>query len=765
MQRTLFPRIYILFLAVFFLTGLILVRLFYLQVIAHSYYIEIARTEQMGYTKLPARRGEVLIEDYHSGEAYKLATNTTLNMIYADPTLIEDPALVASTLAPLLFDLEIEKELDEKAHEEEYKIIMEIEDETLRNEALSKLDYKTDEELFQNYQDNLEETLATKVRDVILITEKVDAGTQVEIKNLNLPGIEVGETGNIYAYPAQINNKASVANALARVFGSDASELERILLGKNRFVILKRRLEPEISAQIEAILAEDRKDPPGIDNEPPLHFLGIRLKEEYFRFYPEQELAAQILGYVDSAGNGQYGVEGTFNEILKGKDGVFTSQTDAHGNQITVGDAIIEQAEDGADVTLTLDRAIQLQVERLLAEGVREYRPDSGQAIVMDPRTGAVLAMAQYPSFNPNFYGEVFETEPITFTEEEKERIVVKGTEENPIYWFYKQINPDLRFPIFPNPENPDQYTKYVNETGPEVYKNKFLQETYEPGSVFKPLVMAAAINAGEVEPNSTFMDSGPIPVDYNNITKQYEYEINTFNNQYFGVMSMTQVLEKSSNTGMTYIVRKLGKNLFYSYLEDFGFTKRTGIGIDDEVKGILSHYNTWRAESEMITKAFGQGISVTPIQMAQAYTALGNNGVMMRPMLVKKITYPDGRTEEFEPEIVRQVLTEQTTAKVTAMLTSTAESYVTLALNNHYFAGKTGTAQTYKNGRALSGAGTTKTTFIGYGPIEEAQFLVIVKMDYPRSSEWAESTSGRVGSKILAFLYDYYNVPPDKNL
>jgi len=765
MQRTLFPRIYVLFLTVFALTGLILMRLFYLQVLAHGYYLEIARTEQMGYTKLPARRGEVLIEDYHSGEAYKLATNTTLNMIYADPTLIEDAHLVATTLAPLLFDLEVEKELDEKSHDEEYKTIMAIEDETLRNEALSKLHYKTDEELFESYQENLEKTLATKVRDVILITEKVDAGTQSKIKNLRLPGIEVGDTGNIYAYPAQISDKASVARSLAEVFSSDASELERILLGKNRFVILKHRLEPEVSAQIEAILAADRKDPPGVQNEPPLHFLGIRLKEEYFRFYPEKSLAAQLLGYVDSAGNGQYGIEGTFNDILKGKDGVFTSQTDAHGNQITVGDSIIEQAEDGADVTLTLDRAIQLQVERLLADGVKEYRPDSGQAIVMDPRTGAVLAMAQYPSFDPNNYGEVFKTEPITFTDEEKERIVVKGTEENPIYWFYKQINPDLRFPIFPDLENPGQYTKYVNETGPEVYKNKFLQETYEPGSVFKPLVMAAAINAGEVEPNSTFMDSGPIPVDYNTITGKYEYEINTFNNKYFGVMTMTQVLEKSSNTGMTYVVRKLGKNLFYSYLEDYGFTKRTDIGIDDEVKGVLSHYSTWKAESEMITKAFGQGVSVTPIQLAQAYTALANGGVMMRPMLVKKITYPDGRTEDFEPEVVRQVLTEETSAKITAMLTATAESYVTLALKNHYFAGKTGTAQTYKGGRALSGAGTTKTTFVGFGPIEEPEFLVIVKMDYPRSSEWAESTSGRVGNKILTFLYDYYNVPPDKNL
>ena len=388
-------RISLIIFAVVLVTGAIIARLFFLQVISHSYYEEIAQAEQSGYTSLPARRGQILIEDYHSGEIYKLATNTTLNMIFADPTLIEDHDLIAETLAPLLFDLEIEQEIDEKRYNEEYEAIIEIESEILREESLEKLSLKNDEELSKNFQDNLADTLATKTRKVILISEDLDQETQDAIKALNLHGTELTENGNLYAFPPEISDTNHVASELATVFNTDSKDLERILLGKNRYVILKHRLEPETSTQIEEILLEDRKlDAP--------KFLGIRMSEEYFRFYPEQELGAQVLGYVNSAANGQYGIEGSFNEILTGEDGIFTSQIDAYGNQITVGDSVIEQAVDGSDVTLTLDRAIQLQVERTLASGVNEYRADSGQAIVINPETGEILAMAQYPTFNPN---------------------------------------------------------------------------------------------------------------------------------------------------------------------------------------------------------------------------------------------------------------------------------------------------------------------------------------------------------------------------
>jgi stage V sporulation protein D (sporulation-specific penicillin-binding protein) len=748
-------RITIIFIAIFALTAAIFLRLFYLQVIAHGYYQEIAQREQQGYTTLPARRGEILIEDYHSGEVYKIGTNTTLDMIYADPTLIDDPEYISQTLAPFLFDLEIEQEIDEQRYEEEYELVLELENEILREEALEKLAYKTDEELFEDYQENLSDILALQTRVVILIAEELDLETQEQLRTLDLTGFELTENGNYYAYPSQISNKNSAADALAEVFNTEKSDLELILLGKNRYVILDRKLDPEISNQIETILEEDRL------LEEPI-FLGIRMQEEYFRFYPEEELAAQILGYVNSAGDGQYGIEGTFDEELKGKDGMFTSQIDAYGNQITVGESIIEQAQDGANVTLTIDRAIQLQVERYIASGVQAFNADSGQAIVMDPATGAILAMAQYPTFDPNSYGNVFDLTEIDLTDEEKEDIYITGTEEEPKYWHYIQVDPDVRIEIFRDEEESDKYWAYENDVGPDVYKNKTIQEIYEPGSIFKPLVMSAALDTAEVTPNTTHVCSGPVGVDMNSITGEYDFHIHTFDEFYHGIETMTQVLENSCNIGMSFVAQTLGPSLFYSYLKAFGLTTRTGFGIDDEVTGKVEHSDGW-TESELVTKAFGQGISMTPLQLIQAYTALANDGTMMQPYLVKKVEYANGKTEEFGSTIIQQVITSDTAQSITAMMAAVAESYIGLNLDNHYFAGKSGTAQTYKWGKALSGPGTTIGSFVGFGPIDEPQFLVLVKMDHPRTSEWGAETAGQVFKDIITYLYDYYNMPPDK--
>ncbi len=762
-----FTRIHLLFLAVFLITGVIIARLFYLQVLYHGYYNDIAQAEQYGYSVLPARRGEILIEDYQSGTAYKLATNTTLNMIYADPTMIEEPTLVAETLAPYLFDLDVERDLDDQRYEEKYEEIMKIEDENLRNKSLSELSHKSDEELLKNFTDNLENTLAKRTREVIQInTDPLDAQTQEEIRALNLAGFVLSDTGNLFAYPAQITDKAKAAKALAEVFNADSKDLESIFLGKNRYVVLKRKLDPEASNAIEAILEADRIEADELDQDP--KFWGIRMQEEYFRFYPEKELAAQVLGYVNSAGEGQYGIEGSFDELLQGKNGSFSSKVDVYGNQITVGESVIEEAEDGANITLTIDRAIQLQVERALkghpmnGKGVLGTRADSGQVIVINPKTGDILAMANYPTFDPNNYGDVFKKVKIDLSEEDKENLYKTGTEEDPKYWLYIQRSPDVRIEVFPDPEAPEVFYRYENNVGPEVYKNRSIQDIYEPGSVFKPITMAAAINAGEVTASTTFVDEGCTPVDYNVHTGEYDYCLENFDKQHHGVQTMTQVLEKSNNMGMIFVARKLGPSLFYSYLKNYGLLEKTGIELEDESVGSLEHYRNW-TESEMVTKAFGQGLSLSPLQLIKIYTALANDGIMMQPRLVKKIEYPDGRVEEFEPVVVRQVLTEETTEMITAMLVATAQSYKSMGLENHYFAGKSGTAQTYKNGVALSGVGTTNATFMVYGPIEDPQFLILVRLEHPRSVEWAEGTSGPIAKELLSFLFDYYNIPPDK--
>jgi stage V sporulation protein D (sporulation-specific penicillin-binding protein) len=757
-------RITVLIAIGFVVVFVIILRLFFLQVIKAGYYQQIAFEKNQGYTEIPARRGEILIQDRNADEPYALATNTTFKLVYADPTLIDDPLYVGKTLASLLFDLEEEQERDEERYENlirEYEKAFETLDEMEEPEdeeneeeedtsinledLLSYTDLRlhSDEELYLLFEQELVDTLSEKTRSVILLGDEFEPIVIEEVHDLHLTGVEMTENGALYAYPPQIYNKESAAKQLSEVLNVDQDKLESILEGRNRYVIIKRKLPHEVSEAIEILQDEEETD-----------FFGIRLQEEYYRYYPEGELAAQLLGYTNATGTGQYGLESMFETELKGETGYFTSQIDASGKQITVGDSEIQEAIDGSNIMLTIDRTIQSEAEKALKNGVENFQADSGLIIVQEPATGRILAMAHYPTFDPNAYGDAYDLEEIEVPKDQEEFLYRTGEDENERIYLYIRKDPDQRIELFYDAEK-DLYYKYKNDVGPEVYQLKSVTLPYEPGSVFKPAAMAAAIDAGEVTPYSTFYSNGPVQVD--------EYEIHTFNDVYYGTSTMTEVLIHSDNTGMVHVAKKLGAALFYDYLEAFGFTEKTHIEFENEHSGVLEYYDYW-ADSELVTKAFGQGISVTPIQLVNAISAIANGGLLMQPYIVDSIEEADGRVNEFEPEIIRRVLTEETSDQVTAMMTAVVEQGAPLAaLENHYVAGKTGTAQTYKWGKALSGRGTTITSFVGFAPIESPQFTVLVKLDRPKTVEWGAATAGPTFHELADFLVTYYNTEPDK--
>lgn len=752
---------------------LIFSRLFYLQIVRGEYYTQIALEKNQGYTEIPARRGEILIRDRHSGEPYALATNTTLNLIYADPTLIENPSYISEKLAPLLFDLETEQKKDKDHYETLLAELRKAEkqtnvetpsadassdpagdplnpstsDETSQTESNlvlpSDVRLHSDEELFELYKKELTETLNQKTRSIILLAEKMSPEMAQEIINQGLPGIEINENNNLYAYPAQITDRNKLAKKLASILDVDEDRLEQILIGKNRYAVLKKKLDPAISDQIEAMIQEE-----------PKAFLGIRMQEEYFRFYPEKTLAGQILGYTNNKGLGQYGIESTFDAELKGESGYFTSQIDASGKQITVGESELVEAVNGENIMLTIDRAIQAEAEKVIAKGVENYQADSGVVIVQETKTGRLLAMAHYPTFDPNDYGDVFELEEIELSTRDRENLYRVGEGDKERIYLYLRKDPDVRIEIFYDAEK-ERYYKYANDVGPEVYQLRAATLPYEPGSVFKPVAMAAGIDAGEVTPYTTFLSNGPVQVD--------EFEIHTFNDEYYGYQTMTDVLVHSDNTGMVFVARKLGKALFYDYLKAFGFGEKSHIEFEGENPGRFEYYDYW-AESELVTKAFGQGISVTPIQLITAISALGNGGLLMQPYIVDYIEESEGKKTEFEPKIIKRVIKKETSDQITSMMTAVVERGApNTVLDDYYMAGKSGTAQTYKYGRALKGKGTTIASFVAFAPIHDPQFTILVKLDRPKTSEWAEGTSGKVVKELAQFLFQYYNIPPDK--
>lgn len=732
-----------------FITAIILIKLFQLQILDHDYYQEIASREQYGYIELPAQRGEIIITDYHSGEEFLITTNTTLNLLYADPALIKDPLYIAEKLTPLLFDLEDATASD---YERINELSRNLSPDLTEEEIAKLLKPFSDEELEKQFKQKLTEKISQKQRQEILLATEVEAEDLIKLQNLNIGGIEVVKDA-VYAYPPQISNTKYVAESIADYVKIPSDKLAKLLKGENRYVVLQKKLDIDISDQIKEFFAEDEDE---IWN-------GLGMTEEYFRYYPEGAMAASIIGYVNSDNIGQYGIESSFNTQLQGVTGKFQTKKDSVGRQITVGESILEPAIDGDDIVLTIDRSIQLKVEQILEYAVWEYQALSGQVIVMNPKSGAIIAMANAPGFDPNAYGDVFGKEKITFTPEEMKNLYETET-EGLLTYYTNPLTLDSITIFKEKDENGNiKYLKYKNDVGPEVYHNKIISWPYEPGSVFKTITMAIGIDDGDITPNTTFNDTGPISVDLNVFTGEYDFEIKN-SDGYFGLVNMTTVLAKSLNTGMTFISKEIGPALFYSYLEKFGFLDRTDIEFDSEALGKIEYFEDW-TESELATHAFGQGITVTMIQLANAYSTVVNGGVLMQPYVVEEIRHDDETITRTDPYEIRRVISEETSVIMSAMLVNSVENGVAAQaqVEEHYVGGKTGTSQTYKYGKALVGIGTTITSFAGYGPVEDPRFVILIKLDRPKANEWGSQTAAPTFSKIADYLFNYYNIPPDK--
>ena len=785
-------RLKIILLIQYGIIGIIILKLFWLQVIQQNYYRTIAAKEHYGYTELPARRGEILIRDNSSKDLYRVATNTTLDLVYADPSLVKNPDIIVETLTPLLFNLEEARNEDLARIEEERKklepVLTEIEKQekelkeleerkkaeeaikdpivttpkeptakdpakeapkpTVQLTEAQQLTLKplSDAELKEKFRQTIATKITSKTRTHIILGTDIDNKIIDEIAIKNLSGVDARDK-SVTLFPLEMENRNHVFSTLAEALDISESQILKLVNGKNRYAVLKRKITPAASEKIKLLIKNDKDG----------KYAGIGMQAEYYRYYPEKSLAANVIGYVNSVGLGLYGIESKFNVQLQGKKGIFQTQKDSVGRQITVGESVIQPAVDGDNIILTIDRSIQMKLDKLIEKGVKDTRADDGLGIVYDPQTGRVLGMSHYPTFDPNQYSKVFEQETINLKPEEIQRLVAID-EKTGHYTLIIDNQTGVKIDIFKEVyrDGTIKYKKYKNTVGAEAYHNKSVAWPYEPGSIFKPLVMAAAIDDHDVTPNTQYNDNGPIKTD--------EFMIKNALGKYYGVITMTQVLEKSLNTGMAYIARKIGRNLLYNYIMKFGFGAHTDIELDNEATGKINHFTKW-AESELITHAFGQGLTVTPIQMVMSFGALANKGTMMQPYIIEEIQQTNGKIIKNDPRVVRQVVEEESANMVTEMLVSAVERGVAThaGVPNHFIAGKTGTAQTYYKGKPLSGSGTTNASVVGYGPIDKPKFVILVKLTRPRTSEWADATAAPIFSQVAQYLFDYYNIPPDK--
>lgn len=422
---------------------------------------------------------------------------------------------------------------------------------------------------------------------------------------------------------------------------------------------------------------------------------------EYTRVYPEESLMGQLLGYVNSNG-GQYGFEGQFDKELKGYPGRVELEQDSAGNALSRSQQV--SGQDGISYELTIDRNIQGFIEQALQAEVTKSEAKAGTVIVVDPRNGDILGMASTPGYNPNSYSAVAKQD----------------------------------ISLFDNPA---------------------ISKQWEPGSIFKPLVMAAAIDQGVVTPETTDTFASSVTVD--------GYEINTALGKSFGKESMTDVIVNSDNVAMVWLANKMGNEMIASYLDKYGFGKQTGIDLRYEIAGTVKQVAKWRP-IDRATVAFGQGIAVTPLQVATAYTAIANtDGSMREPHLIKAVIQPDGHREELAPRTAVPVLKSDTASKVRAMLVATVEhNHRRAGVDGYVLGGKTGTAQVPNPNGPGYLENTYNHSFVGMGPADNPQFLVLTKIDQPNLAKvgnFAESTAVPLFSTVANFLLNYLQIPPSK--
>lgn len=779
-------------------------RLFYLQVIQGEQYFAEAQKQQYGKIVIPARRGEIFMQSSKTGSLDKVATNTTLDLVYIDPQEIEDKELVAKKLAPILFSeedfLACKKDINlcpsggVKFDESQILLSKESEDIEIK-------DTRTKKQLIDAYAADLLEKINKEQVDYSPLLYGASEELVDEVNKLAIFGLyAIKNKSLVYANPLEIDQKnlADISSRISNIIDIPSPQIANMLRRRKvRYIPLKRKLSPEASEAIwdlkQGSYSAFKQDPKNNIH----YFKGVVLVPEHWRYYPENELASTVIGYVDHEGIGNYGIEERFQEELKGQQGEFLSQNDVNGAQLIFDASKTKEAKDGISYVLTIDRVIQKRVDDILASAVERYNADYGNILVSDPLTGKILAMSDYPRFDPNDFGQVYQLREAKLEEWEEDEIYPtqpifikdeKGALEQVSYKFVAEELEALKLArekiergeteVNDNGQEvrvelPEETQKYVfkNRIGLKAYMNRNMMELYEPGSVFKPIAMSIALDAKEVTPYDVYQENGPIEIDTGTDEKQF---IGNANDQYRGMQTMTNAIEYSSNIGMSYTARKLGRQLFYKYIKEFGFGDYSYINIVGEQKGNLTYWKQW-PEAQLLTTSFGQGISVTPVQMLSAWGALANGGLVMQPQIISETIDENGVRHVRESKMVRRVISTEASQQISGMLVSSMENGVARSARvpGYRLAGKTGTSQIACSdssrcqvGKYESGTGTTITSFAGYGPIHKPKFLILVKFDRPRigdNNTWGSTTAAPVFNEVAEFLLNYYDIQPQE--
>jgi cell division protein FtsI (penicillin-binding protein 3) len=485
-------------------------------------------------------------------------------------------------------------------------------------------------------------------------------------------------TESLFAQPRSVGDPVRVAERLAPIVDMPVSELHALLTSSRPFVWIRRKLVPATAEQVKAL------------REP-----GLGLLPEPLRLYPNRELAAHVIGFEGVEG-GLEGVERAWNGELAGAPGKAVVGRDALGRDV-MSQQVLQAPTAGHGVMLTIDKTIQYIAEREIDAAFRRTGARAAMAIVMEPKTGDILALAIRPTFNPNTFLDV-----------------------------------------------PSR----------DVWRNRAVSDPFEPGSTFKVIMAAAALEERIVRPDDRiYAENGQITIAKTTINDWKK----------FGWLTFTEVLQNSSNVGSIKVGLALGRDRYYRYITGFGFGALTGVGLAGESRGQLREPQRWSALS-LPTMSIGQEISVTALQMVAAFSAVANDGTLMQPRLVRAVFDADGRElRRFPPKAVRQVISPETATLLRKLLVKVVESGTghLAAMPGYDVGGKTGTAQKLDPATHRYSRAPGVLSFIGFLPAGDPKLTMLVLLDEPKNEKWGSEAAAPIFSAIGREVVRYLEIPP----
>jgi len=567
----------------------------------------------------------------------------------------------------------------------------------------------------------------------------------------------------IYANPEEISNPSLVADRLSSIIGMQKEDLAHLFRKRDlRYVPVINKLSIHISEFLKNYINDEKSaiNKWILDVKKSINKFII-LTPNPNRFYPENELAAQVIGFVDSEWVWHYWIEGQFNSILKWNNWKIVSRKDILWRII---DPISLEKDDliweWVSIITTIDRNIQKKVEETLKNWVIKYRANKWTIIVMDPKTWKILSMANYPTYDLNNFWDVYDLEKVKYSEypnPETDLLWYPIFVQDKINWEkYYYDNKEIYLRTAEREELWDMSLvkyKYKNDYGAQVYKNDAISSLYEPGSVMKAMTVAAWIDTWEITTNSMYNDEWEVKIDtftIKNIAKQCLW-YHTFWN----------ALSYSCNVWMIRIAQKVWKVLMYDYFESFWFWDITKIDLSGEVTWKIKPWERW-STAQLLTSSYWLWINITPIQIAAAYSVLANGWVYFKPNIIEEIRFPDWKIVKYKAEEERRVVKESTSKTVSTMLQDWCVNWVAKNWFVAWYdlACKSGTAQIAYKWKYEVWVWSTVWTFAWYGPLEDPKFVIIVKLDRIRTSQYWWETSWHIFAEVAKYLLDYYWVP-----